>query len=176
METVNDDLDLFYYSLRQIPERLERAGRNTVRTFDIRERFFHIEFFQTSPDRYVGLEVNARPPGGLTLDMFNYANDVDLYHEWANLIMGNKFTTEYTRPYHCGYIGRKFNKNYVHSHRDIMEKFGHMIVYHGQLASVFSAAIGNAAYLVNALEEKEILDAAQFIQETAAYGGSPHED
>lgn len=35
-------------------------------------------------DRIVALEVNTRPPVGLTTDMFNYANDIDIYGEWAD--------------------------------------------------------------------------------------------
>ncbi len=167
METVSHDLDLFYYSLREIPKDLEKAGRNTVRAFDIREKFFHIEYFRTPDNRIVGLEINARPPGGMTTDMFNYANNIDVYMGWAEMLMNNRFPFVYSRPYHCGYIGRKLNKNYVHSHRDIMQKYGYLIVHHGSVESVFSAAIGNYAYIANSQNEEELLDAAAFIQETA---------
>ncbi|GBC61262.1 carboxylate--amine ligase [Desulfonema ishimotonii] len=166
METVNEDLDLFYYSLRKIPADLEEAGFNTVRAFDIREKFFHIEFFRTPDDRLVGLEVNARPPGGLTTDMFNYANNIDVYRGWAGILVNNRFGETYTRPYHCGYIGRKLNKSYLHSHRDIMRKYGYLIVQHGPVESPFSAAIGNYAYIANAQRVEEMEAVARFIQET----------
>ena len=79
METVNEDADLFYHSLREIPADLEEAGRRTARAFDVRGRFFHLEFFRADRDGgIVALEVNLRPPGGLTTDMFNYANDFDI--------------------------------------------------------------------------------------------------
>lgn len=167
METVSEDRDLFYYSLREIPEDLEKAGRNSVRAFDIREKFFHIEYFRTPDKRLVGLEINARPPGGMTTDMFNYANDIDVYMGWAEMLVNNRFPFVYSRPYHCGYIGRKLNKNYIHSHRDIMQKFGALIVHHGPVESVFSAAIGNYAYIANSQNEEELRNAAAFIQETA---------
>ena len=54
METVNEDQDLYYHSLREIPADLEDAGRRTLAAFDVRARFFHIEFFRThrrQPDR-----------------------------------------------------------------------------------------------------------------------------
>ncbi|MEZ4526017.1 MAG: carboxylate--amine ligase [Desulfobacterales bacterium] len=166
METVTQDIDLFYYSLREIPEDLEKAGRNTVRAFDIREKFFHIEYFRTPDNRLVGLEINARPPGGMTTDMFNYANDIDVYMGWAEMLVNNRFPFVCSRPYHCGYIGRKLNRNYVHSHRDIMQKYGYLIVHHGSVESVFSAAIGNYAYIANARNPDELRNAAAFIQET----------
>ncbi len=130
METVNEDLDLYYYSLREIPADLEAAGRRTLAAFAVRERFFHIEFFRTHGDgRLVALEVNLRPPGGPTMDMFNYATDADLYQEWANVITGRPVRTTYERPYFCGYAGRKPWKQYRHSHDEIMAAFGHRIVH-----------------------------------------------
>jgi len=167
METVNEDRDLFYYSLRQIPEDLEAAGRRTVQAFRIREKFFHIEFFRTREGKLVGLEVNVRPPGGLTMDMFNYANNIDLYQEWANIVVHNRFSAAFSRPYHCGYIGRKLNKSYAHSHRDIMQNFGRLIVHSGPIDSIFSAAIGNYAYIANSQDPKELRTVAGFIQETS---------
>ncbi|MFP4310342.1 MAG: acetyl-CoA carboxylase biotin carboxylase subunit family protein, partial [Desulfococcaceae bacterium] len=89
METVNEDLDLFYYSEREIPPDLEEAGRAAVAAFDIREKFFHIEFFRRPDGTLVGLEVNARPPGGLTTDMFNYANNIDIFQEYARVVVEN---------------------------------------------------------------------------------------
>ena len=109
METVNENWDVYYYTLRKIPSDLEQAGRRIVRAYNIRKRFFHFEFFRTPDDRLVGLEVNMRPPGGLTTDMFNFANDIDIYYEWANIILHNRFSASITRPYHCAYIGRKFH-------------------------------------------------------------------
>ncbi|MDM8536806.1 ATP-grasp domain-containing protein [Desulfobacterales bacterium HSG17] len=167
METVNEDRDIFYYSLCDIPEDLEKAGLNTVKAFHIRGKFFHLEFFRTKDNRLVGLEMNARPPGGLTTDMFNFANNIDVYEEWANIVINNKFKATYSRPYHCGYIGRKINKNYINSHRAIMQKFGHIVVYHGPIDSVFSAAIGNYAYLANSADLEDLKKAAEFIQDTA---------
>ncbi len=36
-----------------------------------------------------------RPPGGPIVDMFNYAHDVDLYWEWANVVVNNRFSEPY---------------------------------------------------------------------------------
>jgi biotin carboxylase len=165
METVNEDRDIFYYSLRDIPEDLERAGKSCVSAFDIRGRFFHIEFFRTPDGRLVALEMNARPPGGLTTDMFNYASNIDIYAGWADILMNRPCSFPANRPYHCAYIGRKLNKNYVRSHREIMHQFGYMIVHHGPIDAVFSAAIGDYGYLVNAESVDSIHAAAAYIQD-----------
>lgn len=166
METVNDDLDVYYYSLREIPADLETAGFSAVKAFDIRERFFHIEFFRAYESGAVmGLEINARPPGGFTTDMFNYANDIDIYREWANIITGKAFSAKYSRPYHCAYVGLKSSKAYRHSHEEILDACGKLLVHCSEVKSIFSAALGNFAYIIRSPNLEELLDAARFIQE-----------
>ncbi|HEX7522614.1 MAG TPA: ATP-grasp domain-containing protein [Candidatus Deferrimicrobium sp.] len=168
METVNEDADLFYYSLREIPADLEEAGRRTARAFDVRGRFFHFEFFRADRDGgIVALEVNLRPPGGLTTDMFNYANDIDIYREWACVVARNRFTAEWSRPYHVGFVGRKRGKRYVHGPGEIGAVVGGLIVHYEEIDSVFRAAIGDYGYLVRSKDLEEVLAAARYIQETA---------
>lgn len=168
METVNEDRDIFYYSQRDIPADLEAAGRAAVAAFGIREKFFHLEFFRTDSDqRLVAIEVNMRPPGGLTMDMFNYANDIDLYREWANIVVHNQFSACYHRPYHCAYIGRKSRKNYAHDHQQIMGAYGSMIVHHEPINSVFSAALGDFGYLARAADLEQLKELGRFIQAPA---------
>ncbi|GAB4242563.1 MAG: ATP-grasp domain-containing protein [Deltaproteobacteria bacterium] len=167
METVNEDDHVSYYSFREIPPDLEDAGRRTARAFDVRERFFHFEFFRAARDGgIVALEVNLRPPGGLTTDMFNYANDIDIYREWARVVAHNRFTAAWTRPYHVAYAGRKRNKRYVHRHREILSAFGRLVVHHEEMNSIFRAAIGDYGYLLRSKDLEEIRAAIRFIQET----------
>ena len=168
MEAVNNDDHIYYYSFREVPAELEEAGRKTLAAFGVRERFFHFEFFRTDPDgRIVALEVNLRPPGGLTTDMFNYANDIDIYQQWASVVVRNEFTATWSRPYHCGYVGRKRRKNYLHSHAEILSAFGGSIVHHEEIDSIFRAAIGDYGYVARSEYLEEILAIARFIHETS---------
>jgi len=168
METVNEDSDILYYSLRDIPADLEAAGRKAVSAFAIREKFFHIEFFRTDQDgRIVAIEVNMRPPGGLTMDMFNYANDADLYREWASVVVHNQSSAFADRPYHCAYIGRKRRRHYAHDHDEVMLTYGRLIVHYEQIQSVFSAAIGDFGYLARSRDHQDLLELGRFIQAPA---------
>ncbi len=151
MEVVNEGLDMFYYSLRELPEDLVDAGRRAVKAFDLRERFFHIEFFR-QPKGLVALEVNMRPPGGLTMDMFNYANDIDLYGEWARLVTGQGGEIPYHRPYYCAYVGRKGHRSHRLTHEDILRAYADLVVHHQPIAPVLTPAIGEYAYLLRAPE------------------------
>lgn len=167
METVlNDDL-IYYYTLRDIPADLEAVGCRTLEAFDVRERFFHFEFFhRKGSGDLLALEVNMRPPGGLTTDMFNYACDIDVYNAWASIIAGKGFPYPgYTHKYYCCFVGRKFNRAYAHSEQEILSAYGNKIIHHEPISGIFSAAMGNYGYLVRSPELEEILSIAKFIQE-----------
>jgi len=165
METVNERSDIFYYSLREIPPDLELAGRKTAKAFNVRERFFHFEFFRKADNSLVALEVNIRPPGGLTTDMMNFANDFDIYREWANIQINNRFDPIYSRPYHVCYASRRYRFDYAYDHADVMEKYGELIPMHQPILGAWSVALGDYGYLVRSPELEEVLDAANYIQE-----------
>jgi hypothetical protein len=166
METVNEARHIYYYSLREIPATLEKIGRECLRTFNVRERFFHIEFFQTGPDQYVSLEVNMRPPGGYTTDMFNFACDIDIYRIWAELLVKNRTDVDYARNYHCCYASRKFNRHYVHSQADILSRYGNFMVQIESVPGVFSSALGDIGYMFRSKNLDEIMEIVRFIHQT----------
>ncbi len=167
METVlNDDL-IYYYTLRVIPADLQALGCRVLEVFDVKERFFHFEFFrEKETGDLLALEVNMRPPGGLTTDMFNYACDIDIYNAWASIIAGKDFPyPDYAHKYHCCYVGRKSNRSYAHSQEEILGAYRDRISHHEPISGVFSAAMGNYGYLVRSPDLDEILAIAKFIQE-----------
>lgn len=166
METVNQGSHISYYSLRNLPPELENIGRKCIRVFNVRERFFHIEFFQTSPGRYVALEVNMRPPGGYTTDMFNYACDIDIYKVWAELLVTGCCLTPIERKYHCCYASRKNAQHYRHSHQQILAEYGYFIVQVASVPGVFSSALGDIGYIFRSPQMIDIEAITTFIQET----------
>jgi phosphoribosylaminoimidazole carboxylase (NCAIR synthetase) len=165
METVNEARHIYYYSLRDIPAMLEKIGRECLSAFNVRERFFHLEFFQTAPDQYVALEVNMRPPGGFTTDMFNYACDIDIYRIWADLMVHNRSDLNYERKFHCCYASRKDNLRYAHSHEDILSKYAAFMVQIESVPGVFSSALGDIGYMFRSESLDDILAIVKFIHE-----------
>jgi biotin carboxylase len=165
MEVVNHDLHVYYYTLRQIPAELERMGRQLVKAYDVRERFFHFEFFQSPEnDEYIALEVNMRPAGGPSLDMYNFSSNIDLYQEWGNVVATNTFTSpEAEALYHCAYVGRKHNKDYALSHHEVMHYFGEHIVHVAEHPPLFRRAMGDYFYLIRVPLEKDLLEIAEAI-------------
>lgn len=167
METVLGDDLIFYYTLREIPADLEAVGHQVLETFDVRERFFHFEFFRLKASGdLIALEVNMRPPGGLTTDMFNYACDIDIYHAWASIVSGREFPYPgYTRKYYCCYASRKSNRTYTHSEQEILEKYGDAFRHREAISGVFSRALGDHGFIFRSPDLEQVVQIARFIQE-----------
>lgn len=165
METVNQARHIHYTSMRDIPPALEKTGRACVRAFGVRERFFHIEFFETAPGKYVALEVNMRPPGGFTTDMFNYASDIDVYHLWATVMMEGTARLKYRRKYHCCYASRKNRYAYANSHEAVMDRYGRFMVQADSVPGVFSSALGDFGYIFRSPDMEQIEEIIGFIHD-----------
>jgi hypothetical protein len=166
MNAVNKNTDIYYYTERVIPKDLKEIGKRILEAFEVQERFFHFEFFRRINDHnLIPLEVNMRPPGGLTTDMFNYANDIDIYYQWANVLVNNAFTANLSRKYYCCYIGRKRHFNYAHSTNEIFQRYSKQIVYHTPIDGIFSAALGDYGYLTRSASLDKVLEIAYFIHE-----------
>jgi biotin carboxylase len=167
METVAEDTDIYYYTLRDLEEDVVAAGTASVDAFALRESFFHFEFFRTPAGKLLALELNARPPGWPTTDMFNYANDADVYREWANAVMRKPSDYEWRREYHAIYIGRKARIRYAHSHEEIVAHYGRYVMDVLQLPHVFSRAMGDYAYIARSGALGDLEGMAEYAQQRA---------
>lgn len=164
MEVVNHDLDLSYYSLREIPEGLIALGKKTIQAFDLHSRFFHFEFFRQGDDQWVALEVNMRPPGGWTVDMFNYANDISVFELYTDIILQRPTAYQTPRPYHVGYAGRKA-KVYRHDLEQLKTHLGNRLLKEAPVDTVFQAVMGQHGFLVRHPDLNQVQSDLQYIQE-----------
>jgi hypothetical protein len=168
MELVTQQLDCLFYSLRDIPPELERLGRRAVAAFNLKERFFHCEFFRRPGGEWCALEINFRPPGGFTTDMMNYSADMDIYQLWARVVAGDDVTdAKFDRRYLAAHIGRRYGRAYRHSHEHILALLGDRLMYYREIPRAFSVAMGDLIYLVRTTTEQELLDLTAVIQERA---------
>jgi hypothetical protein len=153
--------DTFFYVSRDISVDLRSAGQKLVPLFDIRRKFFHFEFFKIG-ETYMPIEINCRPPGGAILDMMNYSVDDDLYRAYADMIAGGRTTVATQKKYYCCYLGRK-DKQYAHSHDEILSAFGHCLVEHDLNPPVFRQAMGTERYIFRSPNEAQILEMADYV-------------
>jgi biotin carboxylase len=164
MEVVNAQLEIYYWMPRAIPADVQEVGRAMARAFDLRERPFHFEIFRTPKGELVPLEVNMRPPGGWTVDMWNYSNDFDFYREWANVLVHGTFEATIARPYYVLYASRRDGRPYVMTHEDVLTEFGALIVYESRMERVLASAMGDHGFVMRNPELEPLLDAARRIQ------------
>jgi len=166
MTVVNSNDHLHYYCLKEIPENVRQAGQSILKTFGIKERFFHIELFKSLKNgKLYGLEVNMRPPGAWMTDSINYTYDIDIYHEWANLVVHNRVECNREGKYFTAYASRKNHKKYAYSHDDILRSYSSQLVHHHQIEDVFSQAMGNYAYQFRAETFDQVEAIVAFVQE-----------
>jgi hypothetical protein len=83
------------------------------------------------------------------------------------VVARNEFAASWSRPYHCGYVGRKWSKRYAHSHEEVLRAFGSLIPHHEEMNSIFRQAIGDYGYLVRTKDVEELLAVARYIHQTA---------
>lgn len=168
MEVVTEQLDLFYWSRRAIPAQLEEYGRRTVEAFGVRERFFHIEFFELADGSYVALEINLRPPGGFTLDMMNWSCDIDLYGLWARMLTGQDLSGfTYHKLYHVAHASRRRQYRYKLSHDELVHRLGPALMMHRTLPPAIGVAMGDDAYLLRHADQDELMKLIGMVQERA---------
>jgi hypothetical protein len=166
MDVVNNDDHVHYISLPVIPEEVKNAGSRIIRSFNVRERFFHIELFKSRQNgELIALEVNMRPPGAWMTDSINFTHDMDIYREWANMVVNGKVDGPFIGKYHTGYASRKNHKQYLHDHDAILRRLNGQIVKHSAIEPVFSRAMGNYAYQFRTETLEEVKQIINFIQE-----------
>ena len=172
MDIVNEKLDLYYYVLEEVPEALRKLGRATVKAFGVKSRFVHFEFFRLPKAKpglgevgdFVGLEVNVRPAGGYTPDMMNFAHSTDVYTIWAEMILHNcRVLPESGDDHLCVYYGRRDCHDYVHSHDEVMARYGAVMAMAMRMPDALSPAMGNQMYTVHAFSEEEKDEFLEFV-------------
>jgi hypothetical protein len=173
MDIVNLRLDLSYYVDREMPEGLRELGRRTVKAFGIWNRFVHLEFFRLDNDReglgrkgdFVALEVNMRPAGGYTPDMINYAHSTDVYKIWADMVAFGESRTQQGAQQYCAFASRRDIYQYVHTHEEVLDRYGDRMVMCERMPELFSAAMGQQMYTVKLQTMEEVSDFVSFVHE-----------
>ena len=164
MDVVNNSDDSIYYLQKEMPEDLRDAGLRAVQAFGVKSRFIHFEFFRLTQDQQglgkagdvIGLEVNMRPCGGFTPEMYNYSNETDVYKIWADMICFDKSTKPIGNHHYTAFTGRRDAKTYKMDHDAVMAKYGSRMVMQSRIPDALSGAMGNIMYVVNLETEDEL--------------------
>lgn len=171
MDIVNEGMPCTYYVDKYVPADVEHAGKAVLKSFGAKSRAFHLEFFRLTKAKkglgevgdLIPLEVNMRPAGGFTTEMINFANSVDEYQIYADMVAFDENRHTYGKDrYFCVYCGRRDDVNYRYSADDIDRKYGTAIKEHRRMEGVMSSAMGNDGYIA-------CFDTPEEIEEFRAY-------
>ena len=154
LEVIDDHQEMFFRVDPDIPKKLEQKGRRAVKKFGLKERFFHMEFMQVGND-YYGMEINCRPPGGLCFDVLNYANDIDLFAEYANVVVDNHFYSKPENKYYTYYVSRLNDVSYRYTQQEITDKYKDYFKLVTEVPAAFSNILGDTAFIFRTTELDE---------------------
>jgi hypothetical protein len=153
---VNDRADDFYYTLPRVPADLDVIGRRTIKAFGVKNRFFHLEFFRLNDDSHLGktgeiaaLEANMRPAGGYTPEMINAACGVSCQRIWADVLAyGENREPMASETFFCAETARRDEHAYLHTHAEILAKYGGVLVMEGRYPAIINVGMGDQFYIV----------------------------
>ena len=155
MDIVNNNDNSIYYIVKDLPEDTREAGRATVKSFGVKSRFVHFEFFRLNEDheglgkkgQIMALEVNMRPCGGFTPDMINFAHSTNVYKIWADMIAFDHSEKEVGEHQFCAFAGRRDGKNFKLDHEALMAKYGNHMRMVGRIPEALSGAMADQMYI-----------------------------
>lgn len=152
---VKDNKDVYYYAKTTMDDAFRDMGERVVKSFNIKSRCFHIEFFVLSSDKpglaskgeIIALEANLRSPGGNTSDMLNLVSKDGYYDVYANMIVNQIGKTDNITNKIAISVNRKNEYKYIEQKEDIDRFYGSNIVEHGSYPPLFRDAMGDEYYI-----------------------------
>ncbi len=82
-------------------------GRAVHAALGVQTGFTHMEWFRTTDGEAVFCEIGARSPGARTVDLMNFASDIDLFRGWAEAVCHGCFTQPVERKYNSAGIFKR---------------------------------------------------------------------
>ena len=172
LDSVQNDEDVHFYTTAEVPQRLRELGRKAVIAFGADCRFVHFEFINITKDYkgigkagdYALMEVNMRPAGGHDPDMMNYAQSVDVYRIYAEMVTyGQRISPDSDEHYLCAYAARKDGHAFSHSHEEIMERYRNDIVLQEEMPPIDWPSMGRYVYMARFKQKTEMEEFFAFV-------------
>lgn len=171
-DVVNNLDDDFYFTLPIVPPDLEAVGRATVKAFQVKKRFFHLEFFRLNKDyEHLGpketicaLEVNMRPAGGYTPEMINSSRGTSCYQIWADVMAFDENRQPLpNQRFFCAEAARRDKFSYLHSHEEILAKYQGSLVMADRYPPVINVGMGDQFYIVKLENRSQVEEFRNFV-------------
>ena len=164
MDIVNNHDNSIYHILKELPEDTRTYGRAAVKSFGVKSRFVHFEFFRLNRDQHIGkkgelaaLEVNMRPSGGYTPDMINFAHSTNVYKIWADMVAFDRTDMPVGEHRFCACVGRRDGKRFRLSHAELAARYKKEMRMMQRLDPALAEAMGDQLFLA-VFDTQEALD------------------
>ncbi len=173
-------LDFFYYVNPFLTPEFEKLGKATIKAFKLKKRFFHIEYFRVTKARIglfnvgdiVGLEINVRSPGGYSPDMHNFANSIDCYSIYGQVMADLNPVVTMSPKFYLATASRRDMSNYFYSDEDIFRTFKDNICNSGRYPKVLSGVMGDKFYMAKFQSVKEVKLFGEYVNRKVDYHSS----
>lgn len=164
MDIVNNADNALFYIVKDLAGDTRHLGRETAKSFGVRSRFVHFEFFRLLSDHeglgkkgdLMALEVNMRPSGGFTPDMINFARETDVYKIWADMVAYDSTQKPVGTHHFCAFAGLRDGKDFALTPDDIIEKYDDHLKMVERMPDALADAMGNQMYLATFDTEEEL--------------------
>ena len=172
-DVVKNGGDLFYYTDKEVPEDLKEIGSKVIKAFNVKRRFFHLEFFRLTKNvkgvgkinDLVALETNMRPPGGFTPDLINFSQSVNTYQIYADVAAFNENRQDMTmKKYYAACASRRDWAWYKHNDQEIFDKYYGKLCNYGRYPYVLSGAMGDRFFMVKLDTLEEVAEFKEFTE------------
>lgn len=171
---VEQGLDDMYYCVPEVDPILLDMGKRAIKSFDVKNRFFHLEWFRLTEDHeYLGkkgtivpLEANMRPAGGYTPDLINFANSTNCYEIYADSIAFDENRENMNfQKYYAVACSRRNKFTYVHSHDEILTNYKNNVCYYGTYPYVLRDDMGDTFVMAKFLTLDEVIAFDKFVRD-----------
>ena len=156
-DLVNNKMDGYYYCNCNPETELIMKGKQTIKSFGVKKRCFHLEFFRLNVDKpnlgkkgeYVALEVNMRPGGGHVPELFYNSTNIDYYKVYAEIMDEKPVTLDNNRDlfYTMEAIRRK-EKSYAYTEHEILEKYKFNLISNGIYDPLIAEGMGGEFFYI----------------------------
>lgn len=112
-------------------QQVKEMGRRVIETLGIETAATHMEWF-FGPKGLKFSEIGCRPPGVRAWDLYNIANDLDLYQEWGRGVTSGQVRSSPSRRFSAGMIALRPGRDGLIAGysglQTIQEKYGQWMV------------------------------------------------
>lgn len=165
LNIVHDKTHMYIVIDRDVDPSLKTIGRRIVRTFGMKERFFHIEFFRTPDGQYITLEYNNRLTGGFVIDAYNHLYSHDLFQHYASVVKGETFDNPMFKKRLGVVVTRRHQFLYKHSLEDIRNHFGEDFRASAPIKGILAEMQGDEWMLITCDDKTKVAAIVDYIHE-----------